>query len=163
MFCLLPPCLLPFRLQKKNNNKMCHFTYSAKNSIKVKQRIILATLQHFLVAEQSKLLCVCLFENFNWFIYIGMTFSGNSYCPPTMFFQSMLQNSSTLGRFRAVTLAASRLVAASEINCLAYKMHKRSPSVARYPPILGLSKVEKAPLHLCCRKCKLSYMLGCLS
>ena len=38
-----------------------------------------------------------------------MSFSGNSYCPPTMFLQSMLQKSSNLGRLGAVTLAASRV------------------------------------------------------
>ena len=39
-----------------------------------------------------------------------MSFSGNSYCPPNMFLQNMLQNSSTQGRLGAVSLAASRLV-----------------------------------------------------
>ena len=48
-------------------------------------------------------------------------------------------------------------------NRLVYEMNKRSPCVHGNPPIQCLSKVEKAPLHLCCRKGQLSCLDACLS
>ena len=61
-----------------------------------------------LQADQSNFfVCLFLFKSLNQ--HIGMSFSSNSYCPPTIF-QSMLQKSSTQGKLEAVTSAAPRLV-----------------------------------------------------
>ena len=63
-------------------------------------------LQRFMVSYKlSNQNCVCLKFQSVYVHWDELLSSGNSKCPPTMIFQGMLQNSSTLGRLGAVTLA----------------------------------------------------------
>ena len=94
--------------------------------------------------------CVCLFL-FNQFIYIWMSFSGNSYWPPTMFLQSMLGScTNRRGTKTGATILCMKWIKEAQVWISSD---------------LGLEQSGKSTPSLlnCCRKGKLSCLDVCLS